>query len=135
MEKQRKDRYEIALKHLERAEQSLKAAKYLLDAHLFVDSVSRSYYAAYHAVYAVLYYLGLNPQTHKDLQNMIYLHLVQAKLVEPPLLKKISRLFSYRINADYGSIPIIDNEDAEESYDLAVEIVNTMQELFKGLQI
>lgn len=49
---------------LNRAEQSLQAAKVLLEKGLLADSVSRAYYAMFHATVGLLYQTGLHAKSH-----------------------------------------------------------------------
>lgn len=126
MEKDRSDRVGIAKRHLHRSKQSLQAAQRLIEVDLYADSLSRSYYSAYHACYSGLYKLGYEPKTHKGVSNLVFLHLVEPKLVDRQVLKNFSHLLEERGTADYGALPIIDWEDAEEAIRLAEYVYNQM---------
>ena len=52
---------------LKRAEKALQAAKNLYEDELYEDSVSRAYYAMYHAAKAALALEGSSPKTHSGL--------------------------------------------------------------------
>ena len=49
---------DLALNELRRADECLTAARVCLDSGLNADSISRSYYAVYHAAKAALYVVG-----------------------------------------------------------------------------
>ena len=62
--------------HLEKAQQKLATARKLLDLSDFDDSVSRAYYAAFHAVPALLTAAGQSPTTHRcavTLFNLLFI--------------------------------------------------------------
>ncbi len=76
---------------LKQAEQSLQAAKVLLEKGLLDDSVSRAYYAMFHAAVAILYALGLRAKSHSGTINLFGEHLVKKGVVskecqKPPSL-------------------------------------------------
>lgn len=133
MESNINDRLIIAKIHLRRAEESLGSAKELYKLGYYNDSVSRSYYAAYHACYSIIYYSGLEPKTHKGVQNLLFIHFVETNLIERDLLKRFSALMQERGNADYGSISLVDKELAEKSVQdasvIVTRIINLLEEL------
>lgn len=55
---------------LELAEKLLDDAKFLLERDSLRSSINRAYYAAYHAVRALLASEGANPKTHKGVLTL-----------------------------------------------------------------
>lgn len=123
------DRLIIARQHLERAEDSHNSAVILLNSDQFADSVSRSYYAAYHASYGILYYMGFEPQFHKGVHNLFYIHLIKTELLDKKIIKFLSSLMEDRSVADYGSIPIMDKIDAEDAVSHARQVIDSIRNL------
>ena len=126
------ERANIAKQHLHRASKSLESSEFLHQQGLYEDAISRAYYAAYHAAYALLYYLGYTPKTHKGLQNMFFTHVVQAGLFDREMSKILGKLAEERNTADYGALPIIDQEESEEAISMAKEFVRQVQEYFEA---
>ena len=73
---EKEDLIEIAKHHLSRAKSKLKAAQYLYEQGFFDDAISRAYYSAYHAAYALLILLGSSPKTHKELINLFWVKVI-----------------------------------------------------------
>ncbi|MFN3690486.1 MAG: HEPN domain-containing protein, partial [Fimbriimonadales bacterium] len=66
---------------LERAHESLEAAKVLAAANLFPEAVSRLYYAAFYAVNALLLQHDLSSRKHTGVQALFNKHFVKTGLV------------------------------------------------------
>ncbi len=102
---------------------SLEAAKILLDKELFEDSISRSYYAIYHSIFAMLYSIGLSTKTHKEQMHLFYNEFIVTKKVPEHLNRKINQILNARSDADYGSIPVLQKEDAIHALETANEVM------------
>jgi len=55
---------------LRRADKALLAAKFLLEKDLLEDSISRAYYAMFHAAQAILYTKGLKAKSHVGIKSL-----------------------------------------------------------------
>jgi uncharacterized protein (UPF0332 family) len=110
-------------KWLAMCQSSTRTAKLLHERHFFRSSMSRTYYAAYAALVAVLSaqrgirfdYGGNNP-SHERLRRMIWG--LNAKRFERHLIAKVhhtmNRLWTARIEADYGVKARIDENYSRE---------------------
>ena len=127
------DRKGIANQHILRAKKSLQSAKELLKNELYEDSISRAYFSAYHAAYAIRYFLGFSPRTHKGLQNLFFLHIIQTGILPQKSLKTLARLMDERTNADYGIIPILENEDVIRAIEDAEKFIAMVEEALSKL--
>lgn len=87
---------------LARSDESLRAAVLLLEANLLRDAESRLYYAAYHAVVALLFTEGLEPRSHTGVSALLGLHFVKPGRLDPADGRLFARLQKYRIEADYA---------------------------------
>ena len=66
---------------LQRARETLGAARLLLEAGHFSDSVSRAYYAAFYAAEAALLNEGITPRTHKGVHALFDQQFVKTGLL------------------------------------------------------
>lgn len=85
--------------HLLRAQDALKTARLACDAGLVHDSLSRSYYAAFHACQALLASIGEHPKTHKGLVLQTRRHF--GKKLGEGAIVFLTRLQSLREDSDY----------------------------------
>jgi uncharacterized protein (UPF0332 family) len=107
---------------VERATASLQAAQLCLQAGLWDDAVSRSYYAAYHMVQAVLFTAGLEARTHEGLHDLFFLHFVRPGIASRRLARLLASLQKYREQADYSRAIRFDEDGAGEALAQAQEI-------------
>lgn len=111
-----------------RGEESLKAAEVLLAQKLWYDSISRSYYAAFHFVQALLLTLGLEARSHQGLQNLFSLHFVKKGIFETKYAHILSKAQKFREESDYDSASVFTQEDA-------LERLNEVKELIQKIRI
>ena len=84
------------------ADESMRAARVLVDAALLHDAESRLYYAIYHAAVALLLTEGLEPRSHAGTASMLGLHFVKTGRMDPEDARLFARIQKYRLEADYG---------------------------------
>lgn len=99
---------------LARSEESLRAARLLLEGGLLADAESRIYYAAYHAAVALLLTDGLEPRFHSGVGQLLGLHFVRTGLLHPDDARLFARLQKYRVEADYSTGFVVTREAAAE---------------------
>ena len=99
--------------YLEKSEQKLAVARRLLEASDFDDAVSRAYYAAFHAVRALLVTEGQNPTTHHGTVTLFNLLFIKAGKFERELGRFFMNLKDDRETADYELFADIDRSMAE----------------------
>ena len=61
-----------------RADESVRAARLLVEAGLLHDAESRLYYATYHAAIAVLLTEGVEPRSHAETIGLLGLHFAKT---------------------------------------------------------
>ena len=88
---------------LARCDESLRAARVLIDTALLHDAESRLYYAAYHAAVALLLTQGIEAQSHAGVANLLGLHFVKTGRLDAGDARLFARLQKYRIEADYST--------------------------------
>jgi uncharacterized protein (UPF0332 family) len=87
---------------LARADESMRAARVLVEASLLHDAESRLYYAIYHAAVALLLTEGIEPRSHAGTASLLGLHFVKTGRMGPEDARLFSRIQKYRLEADYG---------------------------------
>jgi uncharacterized protein (UPF0332 family) len=98
----RANRGKAASRHLAKAHAALEDADVLLGASRFEAAASRSYYCCFHAARAALARLGLQPRTHKGVNERFNLDIVVPGRIEAEYLSALGRTQAHRELADYG---------------------------------
>ena len=124
MEENRRRNLEL---ELERATTALRAAQVCFDAGLWDDAVSRSYYAAYHTVQAVVFTAGLEARTHEGLHDLFFLHFIRPGLFPRRLARLVASLQKYREQADYSRAIRFDEDGAREAVANAREVHDSLR--------
>lgn len=91
----------------------LKAAEVLLQENLYNASISRSYYAMFHAAKAALLLSGIEPKTHEGVINHFGLHLVKTGSIEEAFGRSLSTLRFVWEKGDYDVYVFYSQEDAK----------------------
>ena len=102
---------------LGRAEQALQAADALLGLGLHNDSVSRSYYAVFHFLCALLLTRGVEPRTHAGAIHLFNVELVRTSIFPSTHNRLLARLQRARELADYDSAVMFSEPDARAELD------------------
>jgi len=104
---------EVLTAMLAKAEEKLAIAQNNLDAGFFDDASSRAYYAAFHAVSAVLAQHGMTYSSHHQVLGAFNRDFVNTGLFSPNAHKNLERLFLDRQIGDYYIDQTIDRKKAE----------------------
>ncbi|MBI5481646.1 MAG: HEPN domain-containing protein [Deltaproteobacteria bacterium] len=97
-----------------RSAEDLAAARALVAAGLYRPAMTRAYYAAFHAVRALLFAEGLEPRSHGGTQHLLNLHYIRPGRLEPRWNRVLARLQRFREEADYGGAFVLDREALDE---------------------
>lgn len=97
---------------LERSQEELRAARVLLDAGLPAQSVSRAYFAAYHAAGAALEVLGETPSSPVNLVASFNRHVGEG--LQDGSARTLRKLFEDRNDVDYA-LAAASPEEAERA--------------------
>ena len=113
------------IRRWENAKEKLRAAQICHEQQLYGESVTRSYYACYQAMWVAVADPPLELWRHGGLIN----EFCRGRWTTPPLLptalaalrKKIETLYRLRITADYAALPV-SLEKAEFGLDVVQEL-------------
>jgi uncharacterized protein (UPF0332 family) len=86
---------------LARGDDAVEEAELLLGAGKLAGSVSRAYYGAFHYARALLLSVGEQPRTHAGLTRVLQRDFARAGRMPPEVAALLSRLMTFRQDADY----------------------------------
>ena len=102
----------LIAEYLQKARSKLKAAEVLFQQELFDDTVSRAYYAAFHAAQAVLMSEGQKAETHKGVVTLFGLFFIKTGKFPKKMGRFLTNLKDDRETGDYEALSWIDEETA-----------------------
>lgn len=117
----------------QRADTALRAARTLLAQELYQDSISRSYYAMFHATSALLLTKGLGTSKHKGVISLFDLHFVKPGILTKETSRWIHGAFEARQEADYGDELANPKVEATTMLSHAEAFVRTVQPVLDRL--
>ena len=123
-EKISKQEFEKALKQ---SKSRLESAEILLKKEKYRDSISRSYYAVFDIVRAILATKGIVTKTHIGALQQFALHFVKTNIFEKEFSDRLNRLFERRQQADYDWQEDSNIETAQDSLLKAKEFINAAE--------
>ena len=115
--------------NLERAAQSIQAAKDLAAKGYHDFAASRAYYAAFYAATAVLLNEGLDFSKHSGVIASIHQRFVKTGKLSKEQGKDLNWLFEIRSVGDYGGTAHVSQQQAERAIQAAESFVSTIKAL------
>jgi hypothetical protein len=109
--------------HLTRAQELLRVSADLLEHGFKADSISRSYYAMFHAATATLLLVGVERGSHKALISAFGEFVVKKGFMEARYHGYLRNAFEARSQSDYLPSPSETAEDANVILEQAEEFV------------
>lgn len=113
---------------LSKAREKFITARIDFDNARYDDSVSRAYYAAYHAISAVLLSRGLHFSSHGQTIGAFNKEFVKTKVFPALFIKAIEKLFNERQTGDYDFESHIDADVARDDLEHAEDILDSCEE-------
>lgn len=117
--------------NLERAEQSIKAARQLASGSFYDFAASRAYYAAFYAATALLLHEGLEFGKHSGVIASIHQRFVKTGKLDKEQGKALNWLFELRGVGDYGVNAHVSREQFEQAIEAAVKFLEGIKPLLK----
>lgn len=118
---------------LENAKEKLEAAKLLLDAGHYKDSIGRSYYAIFTAVRAVLAKDKIDFSKHAGVIAYFQKEYIKSGIFDKQYSKYLQGAFQIRNSCDYDDFFIASRQDAEEQYHRAEEMVRVISQYVESV--
>ncbi|GAB3707072.1 HEPN domain-containing protein [Spirosoma flavus] len=124
-----KTKDDIIAFRLIKADKDLKAAKTLMAAQDWEVAINRLYYAAFHAVSALLFKNDIKVRAHSGAKAMLELHFVKTGFLSVEWGKFYAELFNERNDSDYEDFAIFTEEDVTPLYPKAEEFIDVIKRL------
>lgn len=113
--------------NLERAEQSVQAARQLASGGYYDFAASRAYYAAFYAATAVLLSEGLELSKHSAVIASIHQRFVKTGKLSKEQGKTLNWLFELRSVGDYGGTAHVSRLQVEQAIQAAEEFLSAIK--------
>jgi len=113
---------------LERSRRYLKSAELLLEEGDYESSVSRTYYAMFYSVEALLLTRGLSFSSHRGVISAFGEYFIKTGLFPKEMGRELNRAFEKRQLGDYGYTFVISKEEAKEILNSGKRFVNRIAE-------
>lgn len=131
-EKLSKENIESLVKYrLERADETIQEAVYLLEKDFYNASINRLYYACYYAVSALLVKNEIQAHTHAGTKQMLGMHFVVTGKLSRSYNVIYNDLFDKRHSGDYDDFLCFDRETVERLLPEAKNFVETIKSIVK----
>ena len=115
---------ELAKYRKEKAEEELKAAKYLYEKDIIKSSLSSSYYSIFHSARALLVFKKLDSKKHSGVIALFNKEYIKTGLINEKAKDILSKAFYIRIESDYKDFYVASKEEAQEQIDNAEFFLN-----------
>ena len=115
--------------NLERAEQSIQAAKELASKGYYDFAASRAYYAAFYAATAALINEGVESSKHSGVIASIHQRFVKTGKMDKECGQDLNWLFELRNVGDYGVTVHVSEEDAQRAIQAAERFLQAIRSL------
>jgi uncharacterized protein (UPF0332 family) len=119
----------LAEQEIKSSQERLEAAEILLKNGKIVDSISRAYYAMFHAARALLYLYGVEPRTHEGVIREFSRIITEEKLMDKKFGRNLRQVFETRESGDYRVGVIFEEEDAKDVLEKAKEFVMQIKKI------
>jgi len=126
---------EVITLMLRKAEEKLKTAQIDFNNERYDDSISRAYYAVFHAISAVLLSKGLHYSSHSQVIGNFNKVFVKTETFPKMFTKIIQRLFEERQIGDYDIESEITRKEADKNLKDASKIIKAITKYLKSAGI
>lgn len=123
-------RHEIQA-NMQRATQSLDAAKDLMKSEYYDFAASRAYYAAFYAASAALLNEGIDLSKHSAVISFVHQKFVKTGRLSKEQGKTLNWLFELRSVGDYGGTAHVAQADVEKAIQAADEFIVAINSLLQ----
>ena len=119
---------------IKKAERYLKSARILLEDGDYESSVSRSYYAMFYSVQAILLTKNLSFSSHKGVISAFGEHFVKTGIFQKEMGKELNKAFEKRQIGDYEYTFVISKKEAKEILENGEKFVSNLSKYLKSVK-
>ena len=112
---------------LEKARQDLETARINFEHGMLTQSINRSYYAAFHALRALLAYDSYDSKKHSSILGYFNKNYIANDKIEQEYYKIIASAFDIRVRCDYQDFYIISKDVTKKQLKEAEKIVDMIE--------
>jgi len=116
---------------IERAKKYLKSAEILLENEDFESSVSRTYYAMFYSVQALLLTRNMSFSSHKGVISAFGEHFIKTGIFPKNMGRDLNKAFEKRQISDYEYTFVILRKEAEELFKSGANFVEKITQYLK----
>ena len=124
---------ELSKYRLEKAWESLKYAKILIDNGGYAEAANRAYYSIFHATRAILAFDGVDRKHHSGVISYFQENYVKTGIFDKDCSYILKNAFSIRQEADYEDFYVVSKDDADMQIKNAEIFINKVSEYLKNL--
>ena len=128
-----KEKYDLAVYRLEKAEICLNDAKLLLENNSLTASSNRAYYAIFHSARAVLAIDGEDRKRHSGVISYFQEHYIKNGVFEKIYSYILQNAFEIRQEADYEDFYVISRSEAVQQVENAEKFLSRIREYILSL--
>jgi len=111
---------------VEKAIETLNAARLLIDNEFFASAVNRMYYACFYAVIALFLKDNISVKSHNGVRMMLGKHYILTNQLSEEMGEVFNDLFENRQTGDYDDIFIFDKLKVEQLFESAQLFLKTI---------
>ncbi len=126
---------EVITLMLRKAEEKLETAQIDFNNERYDDSISRAYYAVFHAISAALLSRGLHYSSHSQVIGNFNKEFVKTETFPKTFTKIVQRLFEERQIGDYDIESEITRKEADQNLKDASKIIKAIKKYLKSAGI
>ena len=115
--------------NLERAQQSIEAARQLESGLYYDFAAGRAYYAAFYAATALLLHEGVELSRHSGVIAAIHQRYIKAGKLDKVQGKSLNWLFELRSIGDYGGLAHVSRAEVDQAIEAAEQFLDAVLQL------
>jgi len=123
---------EIVKLMLKKGRKKLESARINFENECFDDAVSRSYYAIFHTISAVLMTKKITCSSHKETIGEFNKEFIKPGTFPKTFAKSIQKLFNERQTGDYDFEEYFGSDIAKEDIDEVIKIIESCEKYLSG---
>ncbi len=118
---------------MDKAKSALDEAIILFDSQKYYGAANRSYYAAFHAMTALLIHDGYSLKKHSGVISKFRELYIKTSIFDSGMSEQIAALFKLRTNCDYDTFYVVAKADVEEQIRNAEIIISAIDKRLEDL--